>query len=344
MAQRSMNGVLEDFRLEFLDCWKRLPNKGFFLILLAAWLTLFQFLGNAAQGYIRTPSLMGWMWTCWSAKGVDGVAEEAHGKLIPVVVLVLFWWKRKELLAQELKLWWPGLFLVALGLLIHFVGYAAQQSRISIIGLFTGIYGLMGLAWGLGWLRRSFFPFFLLAFCVPLGNFMQPVTFRLRLLVSEVVQLGASFLSFDVMRQGTALINPVGHYRYEVAAACSGMHSLIATLAFAIIYGMLAFRRWWKIGLLIASAFPLAVLGNVVRMFTIIFAAELWGQEAGNYVHTGGPGGILSLLPYVPAFAGLLLIGHWLREPEPAPTAVPPADSAPTSVAAPVPAEEVKTP
>ena len=39
--QESTNGVLEDFRLRFLDCWHRLPNKGFFFILLAAWLVLF---------------------------------------------------------------------------------------------------------------------------------------------------------------------------------------------------------------------------------------------------------------------------------------------------------------
>jgi hypothetical protein len=90
------NGVLEDFRIEFLECWSRLPNKGFFLVLLAAWLALFQFFGNSAQGYIVTPSLMGWMWTVYGALGADGVAEDAHGKLIPLVVLGLYWWKRKE--------------------------------------------------------------------------------------------------------------------------------------------------------------------------------------------------------------------------------------------------------
>ena len=35
--------------------------------------------------------------------------------------------------------------------------------------MFAGVYGLMGLAWGREWLRDSFFPFCLFAFCVPLG-------------------------------------------------------------------------------------------------------------------------------------------------------------------------------
>jgi hypothetical protein len=50
---------------------------------------------------------------------------------------------------------------------------------------------------------------------------------------------------------------------------------------------------------MVASAFPLAVLGNLLRMLTIIIAAEMGGQEWGSYVHEGGPGGVFSLLPYL---------------------------------------------
>jgi hypothetical protein len=49
-------------------------------------------------------------------------------------------------------------------------------------------------------------------------------------------------------------------------------------------------------------------------MLVIIIAAEIGGQRWGEIVHDGGPFGIYSLLPYLPAFGGLLLIGHWLRE------------------------------
>ena len=54
-------------------------------------------------------------------------------------------------------------------------------------------------------------------------------------------------------------------------------------------------------------------------MLTIIIAAEIGGQGWGNAVHEGGPLGIFSLIPYVPAFAGLLLLGHLLRAREPEP-------------------------
>ena len=61
MEENTGNGVLEDFRIQFLECWHRLPNKGLFLVLLAAWLALFHFLGNSTFGYVDTPSLLGWM-------------------------------------------------------------------------------------------------------------------------------------------------------------------------------------------------------------------------------------------------------------------------------------------
>jgi len=59
--------------------------------------------------------------------------------IVPFVVLGVFWWKRKQLLALPLKTWPPALLLVGLGLLLHLAGFAIQQSRVSIVGLFTGI-------------------------------------------------------------------------------------------------------------------------------------------------------------------------------------------------------------
>jgi exosortase/archaeosortase family protein len=152
---------------------------------------------------------------------------------------------------------------------------------------------------------------------VPLGTLALPITFRLQLMVSRLVEgVCQNVLAIEVQRDGTQLYDPTGRYSYEVAAACSGMRSLIATLVIAIVYAMLSFRTWWRQGLLMASAFPLAVLGNFLRLLAIIVAAEIGGQKAGTWVHDGGPGGIISLLPYVPAFGGLLLLGHWLREPK----------------------------
>lgn len=313
MDKPTNTGILEEFRLEFLDCWQRLPNKGFFLVLLLAWLGVFQFLGNSTLGFIKTPSLLQWMYIV--SQPNDTGEDDSHALFVPLIVLGLFWWKRKELVAVRLATWLPGLLLLGAGLLLHILGYLVQQPRISIVGLFTGVYGLMGLAWGAGWLRRSFFPFCLLIFCVPLGTMSQPITFRLRMLVCQIVEAISHYiLQIDIIRDGTAIKDPTNRYQYEVAAACSGIRSLISTIGLAVIYGTISFRKSWKRGLVLASALPLAVLGNTLRMLTIVIAAEMGGQAWGNKVHDGGPMGIFSLFPYIPVFIGLFAIGHWLRE------------------------------
>lgn len=308
------------FRAELARVWGQLPNKAFFFGLLAAWLALFHFYGNSTLGYVRTPSLFMWMWNAYNPPNAnESGADDGLGQLIPFVVLVLFWWKRKELLAQPLRLWTPGLLIVALALVLHLLGYAVQQSRLSVIALFAGIYGLMGLAWGPSWLRASFFPFFLFAFCVPLGLLLLSATFRLRVLVCRLVELTSNtLLGVGIVREGTKLTNTAGQYQYEVAAACSGIRSLVATIALSLVFGFVWFKPWWKRAVMIAAAVPLAVLGNYFRMMTIIMASEMFGAHAGQYVHEGGPLGILSLLPYIPAFGGLLLLARWMRESKPA--------------------------
>jgi len=292
-----------------MDCWHRLPNKFFFFGLLAAWLALFYFFGNSILGYVHSPSLFAWLDN--SYHGGSQVSDDGHGYLIPFLVVGLFWWKRQELLALPLQIWWPGiLFLVAAGGL-HLFGYVLQQPRFSVVAMFTGIFGLMGLAWGRAWLKQTIFPFWLFFFCVPLSALLTPLTFPLRLLVTWLVTLIANLMTINVVRQGTLLFGPGGSYQYEVAAACSGMRSLVAIFLLATIYGFITFRSPGKRLLLMSLALPLSVLGNLARMLCIIFAAEIGGQTTGNYVHESS---LFSIVPYIPAIAGLLLAGRWLAD------------------------------
>ena len=242
----------------------------------------------------------------------DVSSDDALGNLIPFLVIGLFWWKRKDLLQLPLKIWPPALMLVALGLGLHNLGYMIQEPRLSILALFIGIYGLMGLTWGPAWLRNSLFPFFLFIFSVPVSTVVEPITFPLRILVSELVEWVAhGILGIGVLRMGTQLFDPLGTYQYDVAAACSGIRSLVAIFLLATVCGFVMFRSLWKRLFMIALAFPFAILGNLLRMLLIIIAAEIGGQRWGNYVHENT---VISLLPYIPVFLGLLFVGWWLEK------------------------------
>src|SRR6185503_4872226 len=132
MDKPANTGILEEFRLEFLDCWQRLPNKGLFFILLVGWLAVFQFLGNSTLGFIKSPSLLKWMYLV--SQPSDTGEDDSHALFVPFIVLAIFWWKRKELLAAELKSWMPALLFFGFGMVLHILGYLLQQPRISILG------------------------------------------------------------------------------------------------------------------------------------------------------------------------------------------------------------------
>jgi exosortase len=234
--------TFEDFWQDTVDCWQRLPNKTFFFVLLAAWLALFQFLGNSILGYIHTPSLFSWMYEAYNSP--NPAADDGHGDFIPFLVIGLFWWKRKELLESKLQLWLPGLAILIFAMALHILAYIVQEPHFSIVALFVGIYGLTGLAWGKEWLRKSFFPFFIFAFSIPLGGHAQLITFPMRLLVSRLVTLVAHIFGIDVIRVGTQLFDPSGAFQYDVAPACSGIRSLVAIFLLATVYGFFTWR--WR--------------------------------------------------------------------------------------------------
>lgn len=292
--------------------WRQLPDKGLFFCLLLGWLLLFHFLGNSSFGYVTSSSLFEFMRIAYQE---NKITDDTHGTFIPIVVLGILWWKRSDLFAKPLKTWWPGMLLVLLGLLVHIVGYIAQQQRLSIVGLFTGIYGLTGMVWGPNWLKATFFPFFLFAFMVPIGSLIEAVTFPLRLAVTWIVShLFNDLLGIGVIHAGTQLSSPMGDYQYDVAAACGGMRSLIAISLISITYGFLVFRSPWKRLVMIAASLPLAVIGNVVRLSFIVAAGEFGGKKMGEKVHDDM---LISILPYIPAIIGVMYIGRLLEKTEP---------------------------
>lgn len=296
------------FREELARCWREMPYKGLFFALFGCWFALFWFLGNPTLGYVDSPAILGWLNWIYEIS-----ADDRHGRLMPFVVLVLFWLRRKELLELPKRPWWPGVILLVLALGLHVLGYMIQQPQVCLVAFLAGIYALMGITWGWPWLKASFFPYFLMGFSVPVGSLIVAVTFPLRMAATNITAaLCKSVLGINVIQDGTRIMDSLGQYQYEVAAACSGIRSLTATAAIAMIYGFMSFNKWWQRLLIIGSAVPLAVASNVFRLSSIIVAAEAFGQKAGNWIHNST---LMSLLPYVPAIGGMLLLGHLISRP-----------------------------
>ncbi len=299
---------MDDLREELPVVWRAIPEKALFFTLALAWLAWFHFLGNSTFGYIDTPSLFGWLNSAYNSAG----SEDGHGNLIPLLVLGLLWWKRERLKQIPASIWWPGLFGLGGAVVLHTLGYIVQQPRLSVVALVVGLYSLVATVWGWRVAREIAFPYVLMVFCVPLGALAEPVTIPLRHLSTDItVGVVRHGLGIPILQEGVQLADPRGAYQYEVAAACSGINSLITLLVLTSVYAFVSFSRPWKRGVVIALALPLAVAGNVLRLVTIILASEAFGRRAGEFVHEW-----FGFVTFALAMGGLLAVGHWLREPE----------------------------
>jgi exosortase len=306
------HGPLEKFRLEFKECWARLPNKPLFFVLLGAWISLFHLYGNPTLGYVKSSSLFRWVLDAYHPYGAYLESDDGHGVLVPFIVGLLYWVKREQLMNVSHRAWRPGLLILAFGLLLHVAAFMVQQPKISVIAFFIGLYGLTGLAWGPAWLSASFFPYFLFVFCVPLGTQGQAITTPLRHLVAMIVT-GIAHLGLapDLVREGTQLIDGQNSFHYDVAPACSGIRSLVTLLALTTIFGFVSFRSTWKRLIMVLSAFPLAVILNVTRISVAVAVAEAFGHEAGKQVETN-----LGYFTFAIAIVAVLLLERWLRGSE----------------------------
>ena len=308
-SAQEVNGQNEPASLGSLaaaaDLWKRLPRKSLFFILFAAFVALFHWFGNATIGYGNIPSLFIWAREIYLYR-----PDDAHGMYIPLAVIFFFWLKRSELSETRSAIWPPAIGYLAFALALHFIGYRVQQARVSMLAFIFGLHALIGVVWGREALRRTIFPVFLLLFCIPFGVLADPLTFKLRMLVTRFsVAIGHDVLGIQIMRDGSQIVGPAGRALYDVAPACSGLRSLVAMAALSVIYAFLNLNVPWHRVILIAFALPMALFSNIVRVTTVIVVGDTFGPNVAAAIEQK-----FGFITFAVALAGMMLLGFILSE------------------------------
>ena len=184
---------------------------------------------------------------------------------------------------------WGALFGA---LILHAVGFAAQQARISILAFLLFTWGLVALTgrssvlpavWrGDRWGAAVAFPLAFMVFAIPI-NVLDTLGFWLRVWVVDASAAVAHAAGIEVLRSGTLLVAPDGDCNYDVAAACSGVRSLTALAALSLLAGYLGFRSWWRRALALGLCFPLVYVGNVARIVAIVFDRRMGRPALGRH-------------------------------------------------------------
>jgi exosortase len=217
-----------------------------------------------------------WLWGEWM-----GNQYYSHGILIPPVSLYLAYQRFRN--DKSLR-WTPGqgsnqgLILIAAGLALYL--WFLNQ-RAYYLAAFATILMIGGLVWTLGGnnvARRLLFPVAYLALMVPLP-FVDRYTLPLAMFTGICSGGLAQILGLDVVIVGNAVTLP--NADLVIGAQCSGVNSLIALTALMVLAAYLVQGpRWGRISL-VALAFPLAIVGNILRVLSLLFVARAWGAQAG---------------------------------------------------------------
>ena len=245
-------------------------------------------------------------WAGW------GEEQNQQGAAVPFLLAFLVWLRwpavRRVPTAPDRK---TGMAVLVPTLLLQIVGvWLGLERSVGLLFPLT-LWGLCLFFWGRARTRALAFPLLFSLFLAPVpGGLLDMASAPMQTLSARWAVLAAGLCGVNARAEGVNLVLPDKHISYQVAVACSGLHSLAAMcLLAALLAGLSRLPLWGKLTLF-ALAVPLAVAGNVVRIALVLLVANAKGQDAGLAFHDGWPG---KLVPFMLAFAVLLGLSRLLE-------------------------------
>jgi exosortase len=216
------------------------------------------------------------------ARLVDDWAHDdnySHGFVIVPLALWFAWTERDRVLAQPIRPSAVGLAGLAGCVALLLAGVVGAELFVMRFAMVASIAAIVLFLFGIHWLRALAFPIALLLLMIPLPAIVfNRITLPLQMLGSVFGVFVLSALNVPVLREGN-VIN-LSNTSLEVAAACSGIRSLVTLLTLAIVYGRLAEPSGRQRLLLAVASVPIAVVSNGLRIAGTGFAAQRFGPAA----------------------------------------------------------------
>jgi exosortase len=253
----------------------------------------------------RVQSAFDWIWSSW-----NGETDYEHGPLFPLIIAGLIYhsFPRLKAAAGKGNAW--GLVVVLIGAILYAAGYRTLQPRVTMGALPFLLWGGALYLWGWRLAKLLIFPLFFFWLAIPLPSFQQ-ATVKLQLLATSMAHHGAALFGVQTIVDGTAISSPHGAWApLEIAKGCSGIRSLMALLMISAAWAYVAKMALWKRVFLFLCAFPLAILGNSLRVISIFVIAEYGDADWARTTWHDWSG----LLLFYPISLMLLLAIHSMLE------------------------------
>lgn len=215
-------------------------------------------------------------------------SDQAHGPLVLMIVLYLFWSHKQEIreyVNDQPQVAVGSTFLIV-GLLFYILGRSQYIIVLDVGSQILVILGVLLITKGLGFVRMMWFPILFIAFLVPIpALLLAKITLPMKIAVSTVAENILYSAGYPIAREGVIL--QLGQYQLLVADACAGMHTLISLEALGLLYLNIvkhdSFARNTILALLII---PISFTANVIRVIIIALVTLYFGDEVGQgFIH-----------------------------------------------------------
>ncbi len=231
----------------------------------------------------------------------------SHGLLVPFISAFLAWrlWVTWPSQQRRLEPATPGLILLAAALALYLYALLQRAYFVASLAMIALIAGLIWYLLGIAVLRRLAFPLAFLLFMVPLP-FVEPLSIPLAQFTGVIAASVIRLFGTPIIISGSAVTLPSANL--VVGAQCSGMRSIITLFTLVALVVYLMKGPWWGTLVLALSSVPIAILGNVLRVSSLLAVADTWGADAGfEYYHNYS-----GILFFASALVLLLLVSRWV--------------------------------
>ncbi len=212
-------------------------------------------------------------------------ANYSHGYLIPFISAYMIWALRGQLAEIEQKPSYWGLLLIVIGLVQLFIAKVGSELFLQRTSLIILLFGISIFFFGGRFTRFIWLPLAYLIFMVPLPAIVwNRIAFPMQIFSSTITEDVVRLLGMPILREGNVLHLP--QTTLEVVDACSGLRSLTTMLALSAAFTFIANQVTWKKWVLFLSAFPIAILVNIIRLTaTAVLASWYGGEVAQGFLH-----------------------------------------------------------
>ena len=235
--------------------------------------------------------------------------EAGHGLLLAPVAVWLAWKAgiRRDAIGNP----WLGLALLILAIVVRYMAGLAAELFTMRGSMVMALGGLTIYHYGFRQLLHWWLPFLLGSLAIPLPELItQALALPLQFKAS---QMGAALLAMrDIpVRLSGNIIRIPGNELF-VTEACSGLRSLTALLALAVLLGGLVLRSPITRVFLVLLAIPIAVVINGVRVFLTGFLVYFVDPALGKGFMHITEGWLLFLVSLV-CMGAVAWVGVWIE-------------------------------